>query len=45
MKVLVTGGNGVVGQAAIREILGAGHTVRLLSQNAMEEAKSKAAVT
>ena len=39
MKVLVTGGSGVVGQAAIREILGEGHTVRLLSQDAAEAAK------
>ncbi|MEA2762044.1 MAG: hypothetical protein QOD47_1328, partial [Gemmatimonadaceae bacterium] len=39
MKVLVTGGTGVVGQAAVTEILGAGHTVRLLSRNAAEDAK------
>jgi NADH dehydrogenase len=39
MKVLVTGGTGVVGQAAVREILAGGHTVRLLSRNATEEAK------
>ena len=39
MKVLVTGGTGVVGQAAVTEILAAGHTVRLLSRNAAEDAK------
>lgn len=39
MKVLVTGGTGVVGQAAVAEILGGGHTVRLLSRNAAEDAK------
>ena len=39
MKVLVTGGSGVVGQAAVTEILAGGHTVRLLSRNAAEDAK------
>jgi nucleoside-diphosphate-sugar epimerase len=39
MKVLVTGGTGVIGQAAVKEILAAGHTVRLLSRNAGEDAK------
>jgi NADH dehydrogenase len=39
MKVLVTGGAGVVGQAAVTEILAGGHTVRLLSRNAAEDAK------
>jgi nucleoside-diphosphate-sugar epimerase len=38
MKVLVTGRKGGVGQAAIREILAEGHTVRLLSPDAVEEA-------
>ena len=37
MKVLVTGGTGVVGQAAVTELLKDGHTVRLLSRNAMED--------
>ena len=39
MKVLVTGGTGVVGQVAVTEILAGGHTVRLLSRNAAEDAK------
>jgi NADH dehydrogenase len=39
MKVLVTGGTGVVGQAAVTELLKDGHTVRLLSRNAMEDAR------
>jgi uncharacterized protein YbjT (DUF2867 family) len=39
MKVLVTGGTGVVGQAAVTEILAGGDTVRLLSRNAAEDAK------
>src|SRR3981081_1959258 len=39
MKVLVTGGTGVVGQAAVTEILAGGHTVRLLSRNAVEDAR------
>ncbi len=34
MKVLVTGGTGVVGQAAVTELAGRGHDVRLLSRNA-----------
>src|SRR4051812_19899429 len=39
MKVLVTGGTGVIGQAAVTEILAAGHTVRLLSRNAAYDAR------
>ena len=39
MKVLVTGGTGVVGQAAVTEILAGGHSVRLLSRSAAEDAK------
>lgn len=39
MKVLVTGGTGVVGPAAVTEIVAGGHTVRLLSRNAAEGAK------
>jgi uncharacterized protein YbjT (DUF2867 family) len=39
MKVLVTGGTGVVGHAAVTEILAGGHTVRLLSRNAVEDAR------
>jgi uncharacterized protein YbjT (DUF2867 family) len=39
MKVLVTGGTGVVGQAAVTELLKDGHTVRLLSRNANEDAR------
>jgi len=39
MKVLVTGGTGVVGQAAVTELLRQGHSVRLLSRNAGEDAR------
>lgn len=39
MKVLVTGGTGVVGQAAVTELLRDGHTVRLLTRNAEEDAR------
>lgn len=34
MKILVTGGTGVVGQAAVSELTKRGHAVRLLSRNA-----------
>jgi NADH dehydrogenase len=34
MKVLVTGGTGVVGRAAVSALLARGHTVRLLSRHA-----------
>ena len=37
MKVLVTGGTGVVGQGAVSELVRRGHTVRLLSRNARED--------
>ncbi|MGH7604992.1 MAG: NAD-dependent epimerase/dehydratase family protein [Gemmatimonadaceae bacterium] len=39
MKVLVTGGSGVIGRAAVREILAGGNTVRLLSRNAADDVK------
>jgi uncharacterized protein YbjT (DUF2867 family) len=39
MKVLVTGGTGVVGKAAVDELLKAGHTVRLLSRHAASDAR------
>lgn len=38
MKVLVTGGTGVVGQGAVTELVRRGHEVRLLSRNALEDA-------
>ncbi|HMA20148.1 MAG TPA: NAD-dependent epimerase/dehydratase family protein, partial [Gemmatimonadaceae bacterium] len=38
MNVLVTGGTGVVGQAAVSELVHRGHRVRLLSRNAREDA-------
>jgi nucleoside-diphosphate-sugar epimerase len=38
VKVLVTGGTGVVGRAAITELRDRGHTVRLLSRGAEEDA-------
>jgi Nucleoside-diphosphate-sugar epimerases len=37
MKVLVTGGTGVVGQSVVSELLDRGHSVRLLSRNADED--------
>lgn len=37
MKVLVTGGTGVVGQSAVTELVKRGHAVRLLSRNARED--------
>jgi nucleoside-diphosphate-sugar epimerase len=39
MKVLVTGGTGVVGTAAVRALLAAGHSVRLLSRHATRDAE------
>ena len=38
MKVLVTGGTGVVGRAAVSALVEDGHTVRLLSRNARRDA-------
>jgi NADH dehydrogenase len=38
MRVLVTGGTGVVGEAAVTELTRRGHSVRLLSRNALEDA-------
>ena len=37
MKVLVTGGTGVVGSGAVSELVRRGHAVRLLSRNARED--------
>jgi uncharacterized protein YbjT (DUF2867 family) len=39
VKVLVTGGTGVVGQAATGELLKRGHSVRLLSRGAADDAE------
>src|SRR6476661_1236471 len=38
MKVLVTGGTGVVGRATVTALIDRGHTVRLLSRNAERDA-------
>jgi NADH dehydrogenase len=38
LKVLVTGGSGVVGQTVVSELVRRGHSVRLLSRNALEDA-------
>lgn len=39
MKVLVTGGTGVIGRATITALLQRGHSVRLLSRHAAEDVK------
>src|SRR3954469_1098570 len=39
MKVLVTGGSGVVGTGAVTELLSRGHTVVLLARHADEDAR------
>jgi uncharacterized protein YbjT (DUF2867 family) len=39
MKILVTGGTGVIGEGVIPELLRRGHEVRLLSRHAAEDAK------
>lgn len=39
MKVLVTGGTGLVGAATVDRLLAAGHTVRLLSRHAAEDGR------
>lgn len=39
MKVLVTGGTGVIGTSAVRALLAAGHSVRLLSRHAVRDAE------
>jgi uncharacterized protein YbjT (DUF2867 family) len=39
MKVLVTGGTGLVGKAAVDALLKEGHTVRLLSRHAADDAR------
>ncbi|HET6232688.1 MAG TPA: DUF1990 family protein [Longimicrobiaceae bacterium] len=39
MKVLVTGGTGVVGRSAVDHLVRAGHTVRLLSRHAEDDAR------
>lgn len=39
MKILVTGGTGVIGEGAIPELLARGHAVRLLSRHAEDDAK------
>jgi uncharacterized protein YbjT (DUF2867 family) len=39
MKILVTGGTGVIGEGAIPELLARGHSVRLLSRHADDDAK------
>lgn len=36
MKILITGGTGVIGTATVTELIGRGHTVRLLSRGADE---------
>lgn len=38
MKILVTGGTGVIGEGAIPELLTRGHSVRLLSRHAEDDA-------
>ncbi|HET9776813.1 MAG TPA: NAD-dependent epimerase/dehydratase family protein, partial [Gemmatimonadaceae bacterium] len=43
MRVLVTGGTGVIGEATITDLLRHGHEVRLLTRNATDDAKLWAA--
>lgn len=43
MRVLVTGGTGVVGKSAVDHLLERGHTVRLLSRHAEEDSRQWAA--
>src|SRR5688500_9395280 len=40
MRVLVTGGSGVIGEAVVRALLRRGHRVRLLARHAPEEART-----
>ena len=40
MRVLVAGGTGVVGEAAVRALLGRGHAVRLLARHAEDDARA-----
>lgn len=39
MKILVTGGTGVIGEGVIPELIARGHSVRLLSRHAEDDAK------
>lgn len=39
MKILVTGGTGVIGEGVIPELLSRGHAVRLLSRHAKDDAR------
>jgi nucleoside-diphosphate-sugar epimerase len=39
MKVLVTGGTGVVGQATVQALLDRGHEIRLLSRHAADDVR------
>jgi uncharacterized protein YbjT (DUF2867 family) len=39
MKILVTGGTGVIGEGVIPELIARGHDVRLLSRHAKDDAK------
>ena len=39
MKILVTGGTGVVGEAAVTALLAKGHTVRLFSRSASDDCR------
>ena len=40
MRILVTGGTGVVGQSAVQALLDRGHEVRLLSRHATDDARA-----
>ena len=40
MRILVTGGTGVVGEAAVRALVARGHAVRLLSRHAERDARA-----
>lgn len=39
MKILITGGTGVIGQSTVQQLVDRGHTVRLLSRHASDDSR------